>query len=41
MKGRLLLVLIIATIVFESCTRVMTPYQAANNPRGKKCAVIR
>ncbi|HPH30405.1 MAG TPA: hypothetical protein PLU11_13220 [Chitinophagaceae bacterium] len=41
MKGRILIVLIIAVIVFESCGRVMTPYQAANNPRGKKCAVIR
>jgi hypothetical protein len=41
MKGRLLIVLVIATILFESCTRVMTPYQAANSPRGRKCAIIR
>jgi len=41
MKGRFLLVLVIATIILESCTRVMTPYQAANSPRGRKCAVIR
>lgn len=41
MKGRFFLVLIMAIIVFESCTRVMSPYQAANNPRGKKCAIIR
>jgi len=41
MKGRLLLVLVLAMIIFESCTRVMTPYQAANSPRGRKCAIIR
>ncbi len=41
MKGRFLLIIIIAVVVLESCSRAMTPYQAANNPRGKRCAVIR
>lgn len=41
MKGRLLTGILITAIIIQSCTRVMTPYQAANSPRGKKCAIIR
>ena len=41
MKTRIALSLIIIIILFESCARSFTPYQAANNPRGKKCGVIR
>jgi hypothetical protein len=42
MKTRLLAVLLIAIILIESsCRSAMTPYQAANNPRGRKCRAIR
>ncbi len=41
MKTKLLAFLVIFLILFESCSRNFTPYQAANNPRGKKCGVIR
>jgi hypothetical protein len=41
MKTRIALALIIMIILFESCARTFTPYQAANNPRGRKCGVIR
>jgi hypothetical protein len=42
MKTRLLLILLIAIMIIESsCRSAMTPYQAANNPRGKKCRAIR
>jgi hypothetical protein len=41
MKTRILLTVIIAVIMLESCTRTFTPYAAANHPRGKKCGVIR
>ncbi len=36
-----LLLLIIASIIFQACNRAMTPYEAANHPRGKKCREIR
>lgn len=41
MKNKFLLVLILGVILLQSCTRVMSPYQAANHPRGRKCAIIR
>jgi len=41
MKTRIILALVILIIFFESCARSFTPYQAANNPRGKKCGAIR
>ncbi|MEO7924117.1 MAG: hypothetical protein ABIR30_10585 [Chitinophagaceae bacterium] len=41
MKTRIFVLVLIIIIVFESCSRGFTPYQAANNPRGKKCGVIR
>jgi hypothetical protein len=41
MKTRIVLALMMIIILFESCARTFTPYQAANNPRGKKCGVIR
>jgi len=41
MKARLILFLLAAIIVFESCSRAMSPYEAANNPRGKKCRDIK
>jgi PBP1b-binding outer membrane lipoprotein LpoB len=41
MKTRIVLALFIIIIFFESCSHNFTPYQAANNPRGKKCGVIK
>ena len=41
MKTKIALTLIIVVILFESCARTFTPYEAANHPRGKKCGVIR
>ena len=41
MRTRLIIILIIGAFIFESCTRSMSPYEAANNPRGRKCAVIK
>lgn len=41
MKTRIVLILIIASIVFQACNRAMSPYEAANNPRGKKCRDIK
>lgn len=41
MKTRILILALIAIILLESCSRSFTPYQAANNPRGKKCGTIR
>jgi len=41
MKTRIIIVLLIAVVVFESCARSFTPYQAANNPSGKRCGIIR
>ncbi|HMK25727.1 MAG TPA: hypothetical protein VK483_06825 [Chitinophagaceae bacterium] len=41
MKTRIVLVLIIACILFQSCHRALSPYEAANFPKGKKCRNIR
>ena len=41
MKTRVLILLLVAIVILESCSRSFTPYQAANNPRGRKCGVIR
>ncbi|HEV7782859.1 MAG TPA: hypothetical protein VGO58_16400 [Chitinophagaceae bacterium] len=41
MKTRILILLIVASIVFQACSRAISPYQAANNPRGKKCRDIK
>jgi hypothetical protein len=41
MKIRIALLLIIASIAFQSCSRAITPYQAANNPKGKHCRDIK
>jgi hypothetical protein len=41
MKTRIVLVMILTVILLESCSRSFTPYEAANNPRGKKCGKIR
>ncbi|WP_281169183.1 hypothetical protein [Terrimonas ferruginea] len=27
--------------ILQSCHRAMSPYEAANHPRGKKCRTIR
>jgi hypothetical protein len=41
MKTKIILLLIAAVIVFQSCHRAMSPYEAANNPRGKHCRDIK
>ncbi|HQV59750.1 MAG TPA: hypothetical protein PLO70_00340 [Chitinophagaceae bacterium] len=41
MRNRVLFLLLIGSIIFQSCSRAMTPYDAANHPRGKKCATIK
>ena len=41
MKARLIIALLLAIVIFESCARSFTPYEAANSPRGRKCGVIR
>lgn len=41
MKAKIIIALLIVIVFFESCARSFTPYEAANNPRGKKCGVIR
>lgn len=41
MKTGILLAIVAMIFILESCSRSFTPYQAANNPRGKKCGVIR
>ncbi len=41
MKTKNLLWLLLIFIVLESCSRAMSPYEAANNPRGKKCRAIK
>ena len=41
MKTRIVLLLIIASVIFQSCSRAISPYQAANNPKGKHCKDIK
>jgi hypothetical protein len=42
MKTRFTIIALIIIILIEtSCRSAMSPYQAANNPRGKKCRAIR
>jgi len=41
MKTKIILVLAIAIILLESCSRSCTPYQAANSSSGKRCGKIR
>ncbi len=33
---------VLALLIFlASCSRALTPYEAANNPKGKKCRALR
>lgn len=41
MKTKHLFWIMIVIITLQACSRAMTPYEAANHPRGKKCRVIR
>lgn len=41
MKTRIVILMIIASIAIQSCHKAMTPYEAANHPRGKKCRDIK
>ena len=41
MRTKIFLIAILAIIFLESCSRIFTPYEAANSPRGRKCGNIR
>jgi hypothetical protein len=41
MKKRFLLILLLASFLFQACNRAMSPYEAANHPRGKQCRDIK
>jgi hypothetical protein len=41
MKTRNFIWLILLIITIQSCSRAMSPYDAANHPRGKKCRDIK
>lgn len=41
MKTKIFIVLLIAMVLLESCSRSFTPYEAANSPRGRKCGNIK
>ncbi|MET0637214.1 MAG: hypothetical protein ABWZ25_14385 [Chitinophagaceae bacterium] len=41
MKAKNILLALLVIIFLESCSRAITPFEAANNPRGKKCRAIR
>lgn len=41
MKTKIILLLVAAVIILQSCHRAMSPYEAANSPRGKKCRDIK
>jgi hypothetical protein len=38
---RIVLFLLLAGFLFQACNRAMSPYEAANNPRGKHCRDIK
>jgi len=38
---RIILFLLFASFLFQACNRAMSPYEAANNPRGKHCRDIK
>lgn len=41
MKFRTLFALLLLAVFVQACSRAMTPYEAANNPRGKSCRSIK
>jgi hypothetical protein len=41
MKTKIVLTLIVVSVLFQACSRAVSPYQAANNPRGKHCRDIK
>ncbi|MFN8265830.1 MAG: hypothetical protein U0T11_07145 [Chitinophagaceae bacterium] len=41
LKTALLFLFLLSAIVFESCSRSLTPYEAANGTHGRKCMRIR
>ncbi len=41
MKTKIVLIVIIAIILLQSCTRAFSPYEAANHLKGKKCRMIK
>jgi hypothetical protein len=41
MNKKIIVVALIAVCILQSCHRAMTPYEAANHPKGKKCRDIK
>lgn len=41
MKTKIVLILIVASVFFQACSRAISPYQAANHPKGKHCRDIK
>jgi hypothetical protein len=41
MKTKHILWAFIVIVALQSCSRAMSPYEAANYPKGKKCRNIR
>lgn len=41
MKTKHLIWALLFILFLESCSHAISPYEAANNPRGKKCKNIR
>ncbi|MFI5128604.1 MAG: hypothetical protein ACHQFX_01380 [Chitinophagales bacterium] len=41
MKTRNIIAALIILIILQSCARAISPYEAANNPRGRHCRTIR
>ncbi|MGB3006924.1 MAG: hypothetical protein WBC06_10460 [Chitinophagaceae bacterium] len=41
MKSRMLIILLLAGIAIQSCSRALSPYEAANHPKGKHCRDIK
>jgi len=41
MKTKHLFWILILIVTLQACSRAMTPFEAANNPKGKHCRNIR
>ncbi len=40
MKTKNIVIALLILVFLQSCARAISPYQAANNPRGRHCKVI-
>jgi len=41
MKIKYVIFIVLVMMAIQSCHRAMSPYEAANKPRGKKCREIK